>query len=556
MFADTISTRVGCRPEPEPANGDPFPGMRVSADATDASGDGCNVQLVGISFTARVQPAFHYAAIGRRPAQRRLGLIPTGLRRVGFFRMSCSHEETTLKSTVEQLSPTRVRINVEVPFDELKPSFERAYRKLAKQVRIPGFRPGKAPARVLESRLGRGVVLDEVVNEAIPAKYLEAVNGGEVRTLGQPDINVTKIEDGESLAFTADVDVRPDITIPAFGELAVSVDDVEVEDSDVDTQLDELRARFGTLTGVERPVQSGDFVTIDLSATVDGEPVEDASTTGLSYEVGSDELVDGIDEALVGVESGGSTSFTTKLLAGEHTGKDAEVTVTVQSVKERELPAADDDFAQLASEFDTLDELRADLRERLVRVNKMQQAVQARDKVLDALLDTTEVPLPETVVDSEIEVRKHDAIHSFDHDEAKFAEWLGTQGQTTEEFDAEVRTASEKAVKTQLVLDSVADAENVSVNDSELTERIIYQAQRFGISPDDYVQRAQQSGQLGAIYADVRRGKALASVVRQATVTDAEGNAIDMDELFGVNQQEDASAAGEPVAVAAGADEE
>ena len=464
------------------------------------------------------------------------GAIPTGIA-VGSFRMSGSHEETTLKSTVEQLSPTRVRINVEVPFDELKPSFDRAYRKLAKQVRIPGFRPGKAPARVLESRLGRGVVLDEVVNEAIPAKYLEAVNGGEVRALGQPDIEVTKIEDGESLAFSAEVDVRPEITVPAFGDLAVTVDDVEVTDADVDTQLDELRARFGTLKGVERPVQTGDFVVIDLSATVDGEPVEDASTTGLSYGVGSGQLVEGIDEALVGTESGKTATFTTQLLAGEHVGKDAEVVVTVQSVKERELPDADDDFAQLASEFDTLDELRADLRERLTRVKGMQQAVQARDKVLDALLDTTEVPLPEAIVESEVEVRKHDAVHSFDHDEAKFAEWLGTQGQSLDEFNTEVREASEKAVKTQLVLDSIADAEGTSVNENELSERIMYQAQRFGISPDEYVQRAQQSGQLGAIYADVRRGKALASVVRQATVTDESGNAVDMDALFGVTDQ-------------------
>jgi trigger factor len=438
-----------------------------------------------------------------------------------------------LKSTVEQLSPTRVRINVEVPFDELKPSFDRAYRKLAKQVKIPGFRPGKAPARVLESRLGRGVVLDEVVNEAIPAKYMEAVNGGEVRTLGRPDIEVTKIEDGETLAFSAEVDVRPDFTLPAFGELAVSVDDVELDEAEVDTQLDELRARFGTLTGVQRPVQSGDFVVIDLSATVDGEPVEDASTTGLSYEVGSDQLVDGIDDALLGVEAGETKTFTTKLLAGEHSGADAEVSVTVQSIKERELPAADDDFAQLASEFDTLDELRADLRERLRRVKNKQQAVQARDKVLEALLSLTEVPLPESVVESEIEVRKHDAVHAFEHDDARFAEWLADQDKTAEQFDAEIRESAETAVKTQLVLDGIADAENVNVNDAELTERIVYQAQRFGVSPDEYVQRAQQSGQLGAIFADVRRGKALASVVRQAVVTDAAGNAVDMDELFG-----------------------
>jgi trigger factor len=439
-----------------------------------------------------------------------------------------------LKSTVEQLSPTRVRINVEVPFDELKPSFDRAYRKLAKQVKIPGFRPGKAPARVLESRLGRGVVLDEVVNEAIPAKYLEAVNGGEVRTLGRPDIEVTKIEDGQILEFTAEVDIRPEFTLPAFDGLTVSVDDIVTDEADVDTRLDELRARFGTLTGVQRPVQTGDFVVIDLSATVGGEPIEDASTTGLSYEVGSDQLVDGIDDALLGAEAGDTRTFTTKLLAGEHGGDDAEVAVTVQSIKERELPAADDDFAQLASEFDTLEELRGDLRGQLGRVQKMQQAVQARDKVLESLLDATEVPLPDAVVESEIEVRKHDSVHAFDHDEARFAQWLADRGQTAEEFDAEVRTAAEKAVKTQLVLDSIADAEGVNVNDNELTERIIYQAQRFGVSPDEYVQRAQQSGQLGAIFADVRRGKALATVVRKATVTDATGNAVDLDELFGV----------------------
>ncbi|MFC0547672.1 trigger factor [Kutzneria chonburiensis] len=438
-----------------------------------------------------------------------------------------------MKSTVEQLSPTRVRINVEVPFDELKPNFDRAYRKLAGQVRIPGFRQGKVPPRVLESRIGRAPVLDEVVNEAIPAKYMEAVNAGEVRALGRPDIEVTKIEDGDHLAFTAEVDIRPDITVPAFGELAVSVDDIEISDEDVDKQLDELRARFGTLTGVDRPAENGDFVTIDLSATVDGTEVEEARTTGLSYEIGSGQLVEGIDDALIGAAAGESKTFTTQLVAGEFEGRDAEVEVKVDNIKKRELPEADDEFAQLASEFDTLDELKADLRERLGRVNKMQQGVQARDKVLEALLEVTEVPLPEAVVAAEVETRKHDAVHAFDHDDDRFNEWLTEQGQTAEEFDAELRTAAEQAVKTQLVLDAVADAEQVQVNDAELSERIVYQAQRFGISPDEYVQRAQQAGQLGAIFADVRRGKALASVVRQATVTDASGNTVDLEELFG-----------------------
>ena len=438
-----------------------------------------------------------------------------------------------MKSTVEHLSPTRVRINVEVPFDELKPNFDRAYRKLASQVRIPGFRPGKAPARVIESRIGRAPILDEVVNEAIPAKYMEAITEGEVRTLGQPNIEVTKLEDGDHIAFTAEVDIRPDITIPAFGELSVTVDDLELTDDEVAEQLDELRARFGTLTGVERQAENGDFVSIDLSATVDGEEVEEAKTTGLSYEVGSGEMIEGIDEAIIGANVDEDKTFTTKLVAGDHAGRDAEVTVTVRSVKVRELPEPDDEFAQLASEFDTIDELTADLRERLTRVKRMQQGVQARDKVLEALLEVTEVPLPDTVVDSEIEVRKHDAVHTFDHDEDRFEEFLTTQGKTREEFDTDVREEAEKAVKTQLILDSIADAEKVAVDDNELTERIIYQAQRFGISPDEYVQRAQQSGQLGAIFADVRRGKALASVVRLATVTDASGNAVDLEELFG-----------------------
>jgi trigger factor len=453
-----------------------------------------------------------------------------------------------LKSTVEHLSPTRVRINVEVPFDELKPNFDRAYKKLASQVRIPGFRPGKAPARVIESRIGRAPILDEVVNEAIPAKYMEAITEGEVRTLGQPDIEVTKLEDGDHIAFTAEVDIRPEITVPAFGELSVTVDDLELTDDEVNEQLDELRARFGTLAGVERAAETGDFVSIDLSATVDGEEVEEARTSGLSYEVGSGEMIEGIDDAIIGTSAGESKTFTTKLVAGEYAGRDAEVTVTVNTVKVRELPEPDDEFAQLASEFDTIDELKSDLRERLTRVKKMQQGVQARDKVLEALLEVTEVPLPEKVVESEVEVRKHDAVHTFDHDEAKFEEFLTSQGQTLEQFNTDVQEEAEKAVKTQLVLDSIADAENVSVDDNELTERIIYQAQRFGISPDEYVQRAQQSGQLGAIFADVRRGKALASVVRLATVTDASGNTVDLEELFGPREAaQEAPAADAPV---------
>ena len=439
-----------------------------------------------------------------------------------------------MKSTVEHIGPTRVKLTVEVPFDELKPDFDRAYKALAKQVRIPGFRPGKAPARILDARLGRGVVLDEVLNQAVPAKYSEAVAASDdVKPIGRPEIEVTELADGDKVSFTAEVDVRPEITLPDLDGLAVSVDDVQIDEDDVTEQLDQLRARFGTLTGVDRPAATDDFVQIDLSASVDGEEIEEATTTGYSYQVGQGGLIDGIDEAIEGLSAEESKTFTSKLVAGEYADKDAEVTVKVTAVKERQLPDADDEFAQLASEFDTLDELVADLRERLGRVRRMEQVTQARDKILDAIVDGTEVPLPESVVEAEVESRAHDAVHAFDHDDAKFAEFLETQGKTREEFDAETRTEAEKSVKTRLVLDALADAEEVQVNDQELTERIVYQAQQYGMQPEQFVQRIQEAGQLGAIYSDVRRSKALITAVRAATVTDESGEPVDLSDLLG-----------------------
>jgi trigger factor len=444
-----------------------------------------------------------------------------------------------VKSTVERLSPTRVRINVEVPFDELKPDFDRAYKKIAQQVRVPGFRPGKVPARIIEARLGRGVVLEEVVNGAVPTKYTEAITSAEELTpIGRPDIEVTEIADGDKLAFTAEVDVRPQITLPELDSLAVSVDDVEISEADVDEALENLRARFGTLTGVERPAAKDDFVLIDLSATVDGQPVEEASTTGFSYQVGQGGLIDGIDEAIEGLSADEEATFTSKLVAGEFADRDAEITVKVTAVKERQLPDADDEFAQLASEFDTLEELTADLRERLGRVRRMEQVTQARDKVLDALVDATDVPLPESVVQAEVDSVLHDAVHGFDHDEERFAEALQSQGRTREEFDTETRENAEKSVRTRLVLDTLADDQKVQVDDQELTERIVYQAQQYQMPPEEFVQRIQQAGQLGAVYADVRRSKALIAAVRAATVTDESGAEVDMSDLLGDDEPE------------------
>jgi trigger factor len=438
-----------------------------------------------------------------------------------------------VKSTVEQLSPTRVRINVEVPFDELKPDFDKAYKELAKQVRLPGFRPGKAPAKLLEARVGRGAVLEQVVNDALPARYSEALTTTELKPLGQPDIEITKIEDGEELVFTAEVDVRPEITLPDLSALKVSVDPIAVTDEDLDKELETLRARFGTLTGVERPAQDGDFVSIDLSATVDGQDVPDAKTEGLSHEIGSGQLIEGLDEAIVGLKSGETKVFTTKLAAGEHAGKEAEVTVVVGSVKERELPEPDDEFAQLASEFDTIEELKESLSEQVTRFKRIQQAESIRDATLEALLDQVEVALPESIVKQQVDETVHQAIHGLDHSEEKFAEQLAEQGSSREEFDADTRSNAEKAVKTQLLMDAIADDLDIQVGQNDLTERLVLMSRQYGIEPQQLLQVLQQNNQLPAMFADVRRGLTVAAVVEAATITDTDGNVIDTAEFFG-----------------------
>ncbi len=456
-----------------------------------------------------------------------------------------------MKSTVETLSPTRVRLAVEVPFDELKPSLDKAYASIAKQVRVPGFRPGKAPQRIIDQRVGRAAVLDEAVQDAVPRAYSEAVRENEVRVLGQPEIELTKLEDGDLLAFTAEVDVRPQVTLPSYEGIAVTVDDAEVTDEQVDEQVNGLRDRFAVLKAADRPVADGDYVSIDLRATVDGEEVPGGSTTGLSYEVGGGSLMGGLDEALVGMSPGEERQFTTELVGGDQAGRTADVAVTVRSVKEKELPELDDEFAQTASEFDTLDELRADVRDRLGRVRALEQGAQARDKVLEALLAATEVPLPESIVTGEVEWRQHDIGHQLQGAGLDLDSYLSAEGRSREDFDEEVRRNSETAVKSQLVLDAVADAEQLGVSDTELTEHVIAQAQRYGMSPQDFAQQLTQGGNLPALVADVRRSKALASVLERAAVTDASGRPVDLAALRRRPDADEAAEAGDAPAEAA-----
>jgi trigger factor len=447
-----------------------------------------------------------------------------------------------VKSTVEHLNPTRVKLTVEVPFDELKPHFDKAYGVLGGQVRIPGFRPGKVPPRILDARLGRGAILSEVVNEAVPAKYGEAVTEAALNTLGQPEIEVTRIDDGDALAFTAEVDVRPELELPDLASVAVTVDDVEVDEADIDEQVEALRERFAATTVVERAAAEGDLVSIDLTATVDGEVLDEAATEGLSYTVGAGDLVDGIDDAITGLTAGQNVTFSTTLVAGGFAGREAEVTVTVQSVSERALPEVDEDFAQLASEFDTVKELRADLAEKIRRVKNREQGADARDKVLEALLEVTDVPTPESIVDAEFKSREHDAVHAFDHSEDALTAHVISQGQTREEFDSELKESAVKSVKVQLLLDALAEANQVGVSQEEFTERVMYNSQRLGVAPDEYFSRLQEGNQLGAIFAEVRRGKALAAAVDAATVTSTSGEVLDVGALFGIETVEEEEA--------------
>lgn len=460
-----------------------------------------------------------------------------------------------MKSTVEQLSPTRVRINVEVPFAELEPDFQRAYKELAKQVRLPGFRPGKAPAKLLEARIGREAMLDQIVNDALPSRYGQAVAESDVQPLGRPNIEVTKKEYGQDLQFTAEVDIRPKISPPDLSALTVSVDPIEIGEDDVDAELQSLRTRFGTLTAVDRPVAVGDVVSIDLSATVDGEDIPNAAAEGLSHEVGSGRLIAGLDDAVVGLSADESRVFTAKLAAGEHAGQEAQVTVTVRSVKERELPEPDDEFAQLASEFDSIDELRASLSDQVRQAKRAQQAEQIRNATIDALLEQVDVPLPESYVQAQFDSVLHSALSGLNHDEARFNELLVEQGSSRAAFDAEARTASEKDVKRQLLLDALADELQVQVGQDDLTERLVTTSRQYGIEPQQLFGYLQERNQLPTMFADVRRELAIRAAVGAATVTDSDGNTIDTSEFFGkrvsAGEAEEAEPADEGAARAA-----
>ncbi|WP_229072980.1 trigger factor [Actinoplanes sp. DH11] len=445
-----------------------------------------------------------------------------------------------MKSTVETLSPTRVKLAIEVPFDELKPSLQKAYREIGAQVQVPGFRRGKVPSAVIDQRVGRGAVLNEAVQEAIPQQILAAVQEHDVKTLGRPEVEITEFADNAPLKFTAEVDVRPEITVPDLSTIAVTVPAVEIGDNEIDEQINGLRERFATLKTVERPAAEGDYVQLDLNATVDGEEVPGGSATNISHEVGSKQLLPGLDEVLVGLSAGEEANFTTQLVGGDFAGRDAEVKVVVRTVKDKQLPEIDDEFAQLASEFDTLEELKGDLRERLAKVKKVEQIYAARDEALKQLVEAAAIPAPEGVVKDEVDGRKQAMTDQLERIGATLQDYLASEEKTEEQIDQELTEAAQEGVRIQLLLDTIADAEDVQVSDDEFGHEIVHRAQRAQMQPQQYYDQLVRSGAAAAVFGDVRRGKALASVMEQVTMTDSEGNTLTLDDLRAAGEDEHA----------------
>ncbi|MCW2815095.1 MAG: trigger factor [Nocardioides sp.] len=436
-----------------------------------------------------------------------------------------------MKSAVETLSPTRVKLTVEVPFEELKPSLDAAYQSIAKQINVPGFRRGKVPPMVIDRQVGRGAVLEQAINDTLPKKYVEALEANDLTPLAQPEIEGLEVAEDEGFGFTAEVDVKPTIVVPDYEGLTAEVPAAEVSDSDVDEQVEALRERFATLNDVERPAADGDFVVLDLRATKDGEVVDGAEVSGMSYRVGRGGMIDGLDEALVGLSAGEDKTFETELVGGDLVGEKVEVSVAVTQVQEQELPEIDDEFAQMASEFDTVEELTTDVRERLGRGKRLEQAAEARDAVLEALLEKVDIPLPETMVADELNARRQSVEQQLAMAGITMDKYLEDEGQTVEEFEADLERRVRDAVAAQFLLDEIAKEKAFGIDQAELSQHLVRRAQQAGQDPQEFANHMFEHNHIPDLVQEILRGKALAVVVESAVVTDDAGNPVELKNL-------------------------
>jgi trigger factor len=435
-------------------------------------------------------------------------------------------------STVEQLSPTRVKITVEVPFSDLKPSMDKAYADIARTINVPGFRRGKVPPMVIDQRFGRGVVIQEAFNDSWSRFYGEAVTANQLTPLAQPEVEVTKLEDGDLIEFTAEVDVRPEFEVPDPSTIAVQVDALEVADGVVDEQLEVLRRRFGSRTTVERAAADGDVVTLSLVASENGEPLPDATAEDIEYTVGSGQMLDGLDDAVTGLSVGESAAFRSKLVGGPLKDEEADIEVTVTKVQAQELPELDDSFAQEASEFDTIDELRASITSMATNAARLEQATQARDAVLESLVDAIDLAVPENLLAGELEGRRTQITTQLAQAGLTLEQYLADSEdatQTEDEFWADVERRSTQSLKAQMVLDKVAESSEIGIDQNDLTQHILRKAQAEGTAPQQIAEHLQEHPHhIEEYMVEIRRGKALASVVEAATVTDSNGEPLDL----------------------------
>lgn len=417
-----------------------------------------------------------------------------------------------MKADKEVLTPTRVKLTIQMPFDELKPDFQNAYKAISNQVTIPGFRKGKVPTAIIDQRVGRAAVLEEVVNSVLPRAYAEAVREHDLDPFGPPEVNVTELKDNESITFTAELDIRPEFELPDFSKLEAVVDAVKIDEAFVEEQFDLLRRRFATMKVVERASATGDLIILDAKGTVDGEESDDYAATALNYELGTGGLVPGADDELTGIGLDETREVEFVPTDGPHQDKKVKVVFTCTGVRERELPEANDEFAQMASEFDTVAELKADLAERIRRVQVAEQAIAAREKVFEALLEAVKFEIPENVLKREID--------------SHFADGHGDDAHRAE-FEAD----TVKNLRSGLVLDKIADQEKVQVSEVELSEWLIRSAPRYGLSPEQLADELVKNDSLGIALNEVRRGKALTVVVSQASVKTPSGESVDLSEF-------------------------
>ena len=421
-----------------------------------------------------------------------------------------------MKTEVEKIDDTRVKLNISVEPSELKPYMDEAYQAIGEQVQVPGFRKGKVPAPIIDQRVGREAVISEAINAGLDDFYRQGVEQADVRPIGRPSADIAEVPDAKTftgdLKLVVEVDVRPDFELPALEGRKVTVEAASVTDEEIDKELDELRARFGTLVTVDRPAAKGDFLQLDLSASIDGAVVDTAN--GISYELGSGELLDGIDDAVETLTADEETTFTSTLVGGDHAGKEAEVSVKVLAVKERELPEADDDFAQMASAQDTIAELRDELKQQVARRKSFGQADEARKTLQDELVAESGIPTPTKMIEDEVH-RHLEGENRLDDDEHR----------------AEVAENTEKVIKSQILFDRIAEEKNLEVSNDELTQYIIQLSQQYSMPPQDLVNALQENGQMNVIMADLLRGKTLSYVLSKSTVVDSEGNDVDMSDF-------------------------